>query len=227
MNYRLTENNDAVTLTPEPALATASIVWLHGLGADGHDFAPIVPQLRLPDSLAVRFVFPHAPRRAVTINQGVMMRAWYDIRTRGTGLVEDAAGISQSTALVQGFLQREAELGIAPRRMVLAGFSQGGAIALHAGLRAREALGGIIGLSTYLPQREQLSLEADSAQRATPVLLCHGRHDTVLPFALGELARDTLRSLGVAVQWQAYPMGHEVCGEEIEDLAAWLARVLG
>ncbi|HXN09898.1 MAG TPA: hypothetical protein VN859_01545 [Steroidobacteraceae bacterium] len=227
MNYLLSETRDAVTLSPERGPASASVVWLHGLGADGHDFAPIVPQLRLPDALAVRFVFPHAPRRAVTINQGLMMRAWYDVRTRGTSLVEDAAGIAESTALVQGYLQREVGLGIALRRLVLAGFSQGGAIALHAGLRAGESLGGIMGLSTYLPQREQLSAEAIAANCATPVLLCHGRHDTVLPFPLGELARDSLRGLGYAVQWQAYPMGHEVCAAEIEDIAAWLARVLG
>ncbi len=227
MNYLLSETADAVTLAPEGVPATASVVWLHGLGADGHDFAPIVPQLRLPDSLVLRFVFPHAPRRAVTINQGLTMRAWYDIRTRGTGLVEDAAGIDESTALVQGFLQREAGLGIAPRRLVLAGFSQGGAIALYAGLRAPAPLGGIMGLSTYLPQRAQPDAPAIAANRGTPVLLCHGRDDTVLPFPLGERARDALRGLGFTVQWQAYPMGHEVCAAEIEDIAAWLARVLG
>ena len=227
MNYRLSETADAVTLAPEGGPASASVVWLHGLGADGHDFAPIVPQLHLPDTLALRFVFPHAPRRAVTINQGLPMRAWYDIRTRGTGLVEDAAGIDESTALVQGFLQREVGLGIAPRRLVLAGFSQGGAIALHAGLRAQAPLGGIMGLSTYLPQREQLDAATVAANERTPVLLCHGRQDTVLPFPLGELERDTLRGLGYTVQWQAYPMGHEVCAAEIDDISGWLARVLG
>jgi phospholipase/carboxylesterase len=227
MHYLLGETADAVTLTPERGPASASVVWLHGLGADGHDFAPIVPELRLPDTLALRFVFPHAPRRAVTINQGLTMRAWYDIRTRGTGLIEDAAGIDESTALVRGFLQREAGLGIAPRRLVLAGFSQGGAIALHAGLRAPAPLGGIMALSTYLPQREQADAGAIAANRGTPVLLCHGRHDTVLPFALGELARDTLRGLGYTVQWQAYPMGHEVCAAEIDDISGWLARLLG
>jgi phospholipase/carboxylesterase len=226
MNYRLEESEQAVILAPEQLAPTASVVWLHGLGADGHDFAPIVPQLRLPEPLAVRFVFPHAPRRAVTINQGFMMRAWYDIRTLGAGLVEDAAGIAESVALVQGFLEREAALGIAYRRIALAGFSQGGAMALHVGLRATEALGGIMGLSTYLPLREQLAAQAGAANRGTPILLCHGRQDNVLPFQLGELARDSLRSLGYSVQWQAYPMGHEVCAAEILDVAAWLARVL-
>jgi phospholipase/carboxylesterase len=226
VNYRSSEAGDAVILTPERAAATASVVWLHGLGADGHDFAPIVPQLRLPDALAVRFVFPHAPRRAVTINQGLTMRAWYDIRTLGAGLVEDTAGMAAASALVLGFLQREAELGIAHRRIVLAGFSQGGAMALHVGLRAPEALGGIIGLSTYLPLRERLATEASAANRATPILLCHGHDDAVLPFQLGELARDSLRALGYTVQWHAYPMGHQVCGEEIDAVAAWLTRVL-
>ncbi len=226
MNYRLSETGDAVILAPEQARATASVVWLHGLGADGHDFAPIVTQLRLPETLAVRFVFPHAPRRAVTINQGLMMRAWYDISTLGAGLVEDPAGIAESSALVQGFLQRESALGIAHRAIVLAGFSQGGAMALHVGLRTALGLGGIMGLSTYLPMRDQLAGEAGAANRETPILLCHGRQDTVLPFQLGELARDSLRSLGYAVQWHAYPMGHEVCAAEIDDLAAWLAPVL-
>jgi phospholipase/carboxylesterase len=227
MNYRLSETGNAIILAPERVRANASVIWLHGLGADGHDFAPIVPQLRLPDALAVRFVFPHAPHRAVTINQGLTMRAWYDIRTLGTGLVEDMAGIAESTALVEGFLQRESELGIAHRHIVLAGFSQGGAIALHAGLRTAAGLAGIMGLSTYLPYREKLAAEAGAANRGTPILLCHGRQDSVLPFQLGELARDSLRALGYAVQWQAYPMGHEVCAAEIGDVAAWLARVLG
>ena len=140
--------------------------------------------------------------------------------------VEDAAGIAESSALVQGFLQREAALGIAYRHIALAGFSQAGAMALHVGLRAPEALAGIMGLSTYLPLREQLATQELAANRATPILLCHGRRDDVLPFQLGELARDSLRSLGYAVQWQAYPMGHEVCAAEIGDVAAWLARVL-
>jgi phospholipase/carboxylesterase len=227
MNYRLGEAGNAVILEPEHIRASASVLWLHGLGADGHDFAPIVPQLRLPETLAVRFVFPHAPRRAVSIKQGMTMRAWYDIRTLGAGMVEDPAGIAESTALVEGFLQRESELGIAPRHIVLAGFSQGGAVALHAGLRTATALGGIMGLSTYLPLREKLVAEASAANRATPILLCHGRQDTVLPLQLGELARDSLRGLGYAVQWQAYPMEHEVCAAEIDDVAAWLARVLG
>jgi phospholipase/carboxylesterase len=226
MNYRQSETGNAVILAPEQVRARASIVWLHGLGADGHDFAPIVPQLRLPETLAVRFVFPHAPRRAVTINQGMTMRAWYDIRTLGAGLVEDRTGIAESSTLVDGFLQRESALGIEHRHIVLAGFSQGGAIALHAGLRSAAALGGIMGLSTYLPLHEELAAQAAEANRATPILLCHGRHDTVLPFELGVLARDALRGLGYPVQWQAYPMGHELCAAEIDDIAAWLARVL-
>jgi phospholipase/carboxylesterase len=226
MRYRLSESAEAVILAPEPRPAHGSVLWLHGLGADGHDFAPIVPQLPLPDSFALRFVFPHAPRRAVTINQGLSMRAWYDIEALGGGTVEDEAGIAESTALVNGFLQREHALGIAYRQIVLAGFSQGGAMALHAGLRAEEGLAGIMGLSTYLPLVPQLGAQAAAANRGTSVLLCHGLRDTVLPLQLGELARDTLRGLGYAVQWQAYPMAHEVCPAEIEDVAAWLARVL-
>lgn len=226
MNYRQSEAGNAVIVQPADIRATASVVWLHGLGADGHDFAPIVPRLPLPETLAVRFVFPHAPLRAVTINQGMRMRAWYDIASRGGGLVEDGAGIAASTALVADYLQRESDSGIAHRRIVLAGFSQGGAIALHAGLRSAIGLGGIMGLSTYLPLRDQAGAQLASANRATPILLCHGREDTVLPFQLGETARDSLRALGFAVQWRAYVMGHEVCAEEIADVAAWLAGVL-
>jgi phospholipase/carboxylesterase len=226
MSYRLEEHDDAVMLLPEQP-ASACVIWLHGLGADGRDFVPIVPELRLPRALQVRFVFPHAPVRAVTINNGMRMRAWYDILELSLGRAEDAIGIRDSAARVEAMIARETAAGIAARRIVLAGFSQGGAIALQAGLRHGEALAGVLALSTYLPLQSSLAAEASAANRATPILMCHGRFDPLLPVQLGQLSRDALRALGYEVQWHEYPMQHQVCAEEIADVAAWLGGVLG
>jgi len=213
------ETDDGVVIEPADP-ARAAVIWLHGLGADGHDFVPIVPELGLAD-LPVRFVFPHAPVRPVTLNNGMRMRAWYDIVSLDRGR-QDEGGIRESEKLVHGLLRHELAAGIAAQDIVLAGFSQGGAIALHTGLRYRQRLGGVIGLSTYLPIDEKLGDEVHAANRATPILLCHGRFDPMLPLALGQHSRDLLQYHGYAVEWHDYPMQHQVCPEEIRDIAAWL-----
>jgi phospholipase/carboxylesterase len=225
MNYTRQESDASVILTPVTA-PTATVIWLHGLGADGHDFVPIVPELNLPDSLAVRFIFPHAPRRPVTINNGYVMRSWYDIKGRGPGSEEDEVGIRASEQLVCALIHAEKQAGIAARRMVIAGFSQGGAIALQTALRYPQRLAGMMPLSTYLPLRNSLAAEASAANRDLPILMCHGRQDPVLPVQLGEAARDALLALGYAVDFQLYDMPHSVCAAEINAISAWLSRVL-
>ena len=202
----------------------AAVIWLHGLGADGHDFEPVVPELRLP-GLRVRFVFPHAPVRPVTLNMGMPMRAWYDIKQLGGG-PEDAEGIRASQASLEALVARERARGIAPRRIVLAGFSQGGAIALHTGLRHAERLAGILALSTYLPLAATLAAEASAANRDVPVFMAHGQLDEIIPIPRAAQSRAALEALGYAPEWREYPMPHSVCLEEIADIAAWLARVL-
>lgn len=221
MSHRLLEQEEAVFLLPAGA-PVASVIWLHGLGADGHDFVPIVPQLGLPARSAIRFVFPHAPIRPVTLNQGLRMRAWYDIRQLSGGAAEDADGIADSAARVIALIERERALGIASERIVLAGFSQGGALTLHVGLRHPERLAGLLALSTYLPRRERLVLESSPANRQVPILMCHGRFDPVLTLPLGRASRDALMALGYAVEWKEYDMQHAVCAQEITDIAGWL-----
>jgi phospholipase/carboxylesterase len=188
---------------------------------------PIVPELRLPATLAVRFIFPHAPVRPVSLNQGYPMRAWYDISALGGALTENAAGLVESAALVEGYIEAERALGIGSARILLAGFSQGGALALHTGLRHRESLAGILALSTYLPLRDQVAREASAANRATPILMCHGRQDGVLPMQLGAASRDLLLQLGYPVTWREYAMEHQVCEPELREVSAWLAQRLG
>ena len=221
MSHRTEDTGQEVVLAP-PGKPLASVIWLHGLGADGHDFVPIVPELGLPTESAVRFVFPHAPMRPVTINNGMRMRAWYDIVSLSAAGPPDEAGIRASAALVERWIAREVELGVAPARIVIAGFSQGGAIALHAGLRHAERLAGILALSTYLPLHDRLAAEAAPANRDVPILMCHGREDPVLPMSLGTMSRDWLRALGYAVKWKDYRMQHQVCMEEIADISGWL-----
>ncbi len=215
------ESSTAIQLEPE-APAGASVIWLHGLGADGGDFVPLVPELRLPDSVAARFIFPHAPVRPVTINGGMPMRAWYDILSLSRSDQQDETGIRASAALVQELIEREAASGIPRNRIVLAGFSQGGAIALHAGLRQTEPLAGILALSTYLPLHSHIVGELSAAGRITPILMCHGLYDNVLPLAMGSASRDGLRQLGCKVEWRDYPMQHEVCAAEIGEISTWL-----
>lgn len=202
------------------------VLWLHGLGADGNDFAPIVPQLVRPGWPALRFVFPHAPLRQVTINGGMRMRAWYDIRSLSIDQRADEQGVRESIAQVEALIAREGERGIPPSRVILAGFSQGGAIALSTALRREQALAGVMALSTYLPLAAQTPSEATAGGRATPVFMAHGLHDPVVTLDLGERSRDALRAMAVPVEWHTYPMPHAVCPDEINDIRHWLDQRL-
>ena len=204
---------------------SASVIWLHGLGADGNDFAPIVPALKVPGA-AIRFVFPHAPVQPVTINGGMRMRAWYDI-SDGAIRREDESGVRASQALIEALIAREKERGTTANRLVLAGFSQGGAIALQTGLRHSERVAGIMALSTYLPIADKFAAEASKANRDAPIFMAHGSYDPVIPLARAEQSRGLLQSLGYNVEWREYPMPHSVCPEEVGDISAWLGRVLG
>jgi phospholipase/carboxylesterase len=217
------ETPDAVVIVP-PSKPEAAVIWLHGLGADGHDFVPIVPELQLPPDLAVRFVFPHAPVRPVSINNGMPMRAWYDITQNMRQ--QDVAGIRESEKIVLKLLQAEIAGGIPADRIVLAGFSQGGAITLHTGLRYPQALAGLLALSTYVPLPEQFAAESRPERKDTPILMCHGQQDGMLPLQLGQWSRDVLRERGYDVTWKEYPMQHQVCEEEIADIAAFLKERL-
>lgn len=216
---------DALEITTGTTPSCA-VIWLHGLGADGHDFAPIVPELGLPSRLAVRFIFPHAPLLPVTINNGYVMPAWYDVRSLDMCQVEDETGIRASQQQVEALIRREEARGIPAARIVLAGFSQGGAIALHTGLRYEAPLAGVLALSTYLPLPHTLLTEASSVNAGLPVFMAHGTADSVIPLAQGIASRDRLEEHGYAVDWREYPMAHSVCPEEITDIGQWLVRVL-
>lgn len=206
---------------PSPQWA---VIWLHGLGADGHDFAPLVPELVRSDWPALRFVFPHAPVRPVTINNGVRMRAWYDIVGMDFPTRADAQGVAQSVLQANTLIEREGARGIPPGRILLAGFSQGGAIALSAALTRTTPLAGVIGLSTYLPASESAAaVLVDGAQRQ-PVFMAHGSGDPVIPLVHAERSAQVLRELGFTVDWHRYPMAHQVCADEIDDLRAWMAQ---
>lgn len=211
--------------------AQGSVIWLHGLGADGHDFEPVVKELQLSGVLNLRFVFPHAPVRPVTVNNGMTMRAWYDIVSLDRGGPQDESGIRQSSELVVQLIQAERERGVPDNKILLAGFSQGGAIVLHCGLRQRERLAGIMALSTYLPLHQYFAAEvvnnSEAQDRSVPILMAHGRQDPVLPIDLGQNSRDALSSGGYNVQWHEYAMGHAVCAEEIVDIRKWLLSVYG
>ncbi len=204
----------------------ASVIVMHGLGADGNDFVPVVPELGLPPSLRVRFVFPHAPMQAVTINAGMVMRAWYDVLELGGGR-EDEPGIRASQGRVEKLIAREKARGVPAGRIVLAGFSQGGAIALQTGLRHPERLAGIVVLSAYLPLARSLAAEASPANRDVPIFMTHGSYDDLIPVARARRSRDLLLELGFRVAWHEYAMPHSVCAEEIRDLASWLRETLG
>jgi len=216
---------DCVEKQTGPAPAW-SILWLHGLGADGNDFAPLVPQLVRPGWPALRFVFPHAPVRAVTVNAGMRMRAWYDISGFDLSRREDEGGVRESIMQVEALIAREVERGIPASRIVLAGFSQGGAIALATGLRREQPLAGLIALSTYLPLAANSIAESTVAARATPVFMAHGSLDPVVPEMLGRSSRDALLALGMQVEWHSYPMAHQVCPPEVLALTAWLGARL-
>ena len=211
-----------IETAPSPRRA---VIWMHGLGADGHDFVDIVPALGLGET-PVRFVFPHAPMRPVTINRGMVMRAWYDVRDDVGVRREDEAGVRESQARIEALIARERTRGVPAERLVLAGFSQGGAMALHTGLRQAERLAGIMALSCFLPLADKVAADASAANRAAPILMAHGIHDPLIPLARAVHARDTLAALGYPVEWHEYPMPHSVCDVEVMDIAAWLARVL-
>jgi phospholipase/carboxylesterase len=205
---------------------TASVIWLHGLGADGNDFVPIVPELRLPQALAVRFIFPHAPMRAVTINNGMRMRAWYDIAAADLTNRADLAGVRQSQAQIEALVERETARGIRAERIVLAGFSQGGAVALYTGLRHAERLAGIMVLSAYLISPDALAGEATAANRSVPIFMAHGTADPMVRFQWGEASKRLLEAGGYNVEWHDYRMEHSLCFEEVEAIGAWLLKVL-
>jgi len=205
---------------------TASVIWLHGLGADGNDFVPVVPELALPDTLPLRFVFPHAPVRPVTINNGMRMRAWYDIYATDLHNRVDLAGVQQSQDALETLIAREKARGMAAARILLAGFSQGGVIALHTALRHREPLAGVIALSSYLVQADKLAEEGAAENQDVPIFMAHGTADAAVHFEWGEASKRTLQAHGYRVEWHRYGMEHSVCMEEIQDLSAWMQPVL-
>ena len=221
MPYTTRQSAEDVVLDP-PTPPDAAVIWLHGLGADGFDFVPIVEELRLPPALAVRFIFPHARPRPVTINNGFVMRAWYDITGLGADRKEDGTGIRESADVVRSYIEKENASGIGSERIVIAGFSQGGAIAFQAALRHPQRLAGVMALSAYLPLRESLAAEAAPANKDVPILMCHGVRDPMVPMTLGQASRDALQSLGYKVEWKTYPMEHSVCMEEVLDISKWL-----
>jgi len=209
-----------------PVPARAAVIWLHGLGADGHDFEGVAAQLALPADAAIRFIFPHAPEMPVTLNNGYVMRAWYDIYSLDLSGGEDEAGIRASEERVRALVAREVARGVPPARVVLAGFSQGGAVVLHTGLRYGERLGGIMALSTYLPLHAKLVDERRAESAETPVFVGHGRFDSVIPERAGRHAAETLSEWGMRCEYRDYPMDHSVCVEELEQIRDWLVRVL-
>lgn len=221
----MTVSPDAVEIETGPK-PTGTVIWLHGLGADGHDFEPIVPELISPRQAALRFIFPHAPVRPVTLNGGFTMRAWYDIASLDRSGPEDLRGVGESQVRIEALIARENERGIASGRVVLAGFSQGGALALYVGARHADKLAGIMGLSCYMLLAGRFAAERAAANQATPIFLAHGTQDPVVAPVLGEQTRRLLEESGYAVEWHAYSMPHAVCPQEIADIAAWLRRVL-
>jgi phospholipase/carboxylesterase len=204
----------------------AAVIWMHGLGADGHDFEPIVPELGVPRIFPVRFVFPHAPMRPVTINAGMIMRAWYDVANERGARREDEPGVRASQQAIQALIDREKQRGLLAGDIVLAGFSQGGAMALQTGLRHPERLAGLLVLSSFLPLPHLLAAEVSAANRDVPIFMAHGTHDPMIPLDRARESRDRLLALGYRVEWHEYPMPHAVSADEIRDVSAWLRRVL-
>jgi phospholipase/carboxylesterase len=225
MKYATQRSREAIVMTPATP-PTASIIWMHGLGADGTDFVPLVPELHLPDNIAPRFIFPNAPVRPVTVNNGMSMPAWYDIYRFGVKDREDEAGIRASAAVIHGLIDAEHAAGISTARIVLAGFSQGGAIALQAGLRYAQPLAGILALSTYLPLAASLAAESSPANRAIPILMCHGREDPVVPLELARKSFVALQAEGYTPRLLEFAMEHTLCADEVVAISQWLAQVL-
>ena len=220
----MTEQLQAIEIETKPK-PSHSIIWLHGLGADGNDFVPIVQELSLPP-LGIRFVFPHAPMRPVTINGGFVMRAWYDIAQQDLAMKEDEQGLRQSQKMIEELIAKEKKRGVPLSRIVVAGFSQGGVISLQTGLRQAERLAGVMSLSAYLPLTATIEKERRAANNDVPIFLGHGIADNIVPLPLGIASRDRLLKLGYDVAWHQYPMPHSVCAEELDDISAWLSRVL-
>jgi phospholipase/carboxylesterase len=211
-----------IEIGPKPSLA---VIWLHGLGADGHDFESIVPELRLPSEPGVRFIFPHAPHRPVTINGGYIMRAWYDIAQSDRGFKQNAEHIRESEKIVRDLIERENSRGIPSGRIVLAGFSQGGAIALHTGLRYPQPLAGLLSLSAPVPFVENLMVETHPVNADVPIFLAHGTEDPMVPYALAQQIRTQMEAKGLNIEWHAYVTGHSVVPEEIRDISRWFGRI--
>ena len=221
----MTEPLEIIVKEPKNT-ADSCVIWLHGLGADGHDFENIVPEFKLPDPHGIRFLFPHAPMRPITINQHMLMRGWYDIYSLNNLEQEDKSGIEDSCNRVQQLMQTQIDQGIPIERIILAGFSQGGAIALYLGLTYPEALAGIIALSAYLPFVRKDKREFKITHSNTPLLLCHGDYDDIIPTPLGMETVDYLRRKGLKPSWHTYPMGHQVCSAEIQMIGKWITRLL-
>lgn len=214
-----------VEINPSTA-PDACVIWLHGLGDSGHGFAPIVPELKLPESMAVKFLFPHAPERPITINGGMRMRAWYDIKSLDFESRADLEGVKESAAQVEALIEAQIESGIKAERIVLAGFSQGGVIALHLAPRFSQKLAGVMALSTYMCEPALLSSEALDVNRETPIMMAHGEQDEVVPVFMGNAAFKTLNECGFKATWQTYTMQHNVCMQELNDISAWLQKLL-
>ena len=204
-----------------------TVIWMHGLGADGWDFVPLVRELPLAEDLVLRFIFPHAPLRPVTINNGMRMPAWYDISMSDVSRVPDERGIRESQAQIEDFIAREKSRGVDASKIVIAGFSQGGAIALQTALRHKEKLGGVVALSTYLTLEDSLDAEASGTNKSTPILMAHGTQDEMIPVRLAEASRSKLQEKGYDVEWHTWPMPHSVCAEEVQVIADFLGRTLG
>ncbi|MCU7554765.1 alpha/beta hydrolase [Alteromonas sp. ASW11-19] len=204
--------------------ATACVIWLHGLGDSGHGFAPIVPELKLPDEPAIRFLFPHAPERPVTINNGMRMRAWYDIKSLDFNSRADLDGVLDSAAQVERLIESEIEKGIPADRILLAGFSQGGVIALHLAARYSRKLAGVLALSTYMCEPDRLASEASDVNRDTPIMMAHGEQDEVVPMVLGKMAYEALKSSDFTVSWHSYTMQHNVCLQELKDISHFISE---
>lgn len=216
---------EPIIIEPEKN-ANASVIWLHGLGADADDFIPVVEQLEFPDNLAVRFILPNAPVRPVTLNAGARMQGWYDIFGIGKEYPEDEEGIRSSAEYIESLIGNELQRGIAASRIVLIGFSQGGAMVLHAGLRYRKPLAGVLAMSTYLPLRHSVGKEFHAEQKATPILFMHGTADEVVSKAYAEDSYEKLKNIGLNVRWMEYPMDHTVCLQQIEDINQFLVESL-
>ena len=220
----MSETLPAIEIETKPK-PSHTVIWLHGLGADGNDFVPVAKELKLPP-LGIRFVFPHAPMRPVTINGGFVMRAWYDIAYEELAFKEDERGLRESQKLIEELIVRENTRGIPSSRIVLAGFSQGGVMTFQTGLRQSKPLAGLMALSSYVPMSPMIEVERNAASNSVPIFMGHGITDNIVPLALGKMSRDTLIKLGYEVEWHQYTMPHSVCPEELADIGVWLKRVL-